>query len=67
MHFHALFNVSLLYLMDMITELSVAARGIKPQIDEAKWISKKVVHNVTSDKGYTSHVEFEMKIDELPE
>ncbi len=52
---------------ELITELPVTVRGIKPQIDEAKWISTKVVHNVTSENGYTTNVEFEVKIDELPE
>ena len=52
---------------ELITELPVTVRGIKPQIEEAKWISKKVVHIVTGDNGYTTNVEFEVKIDELPE
>lgn len=52
---------------ELITELPITVKGIKPQIDEASWISTKVVHNVTSENGYTSHVEFEVKIDEVPE
>ena len=51
---------------ELITELPVTVRGIKPQIDEASWISTKVVHNI-GDNGYTNHVEFEVKIDEKPE
>lgn len=51
---------------ELITELPITVKGFKPQIDEASWISTKVVHNV-NDNGYTSQLELEVKIDELPE
>jgi len=51
---------------ELITELPITVRGFKPQIDEGSWLSTKVIHNV-NDNGYTSHLELEVKIDELPE
>ncbi len=51
---------------ELITELPVKVKGFKPQIDEGSWLLTKVIHNVT-DNGYTSQLELEVKIDELPE
>ncbi len=51
---------------ELITELPITVRGFKPQIDEASWLSTKVIHNI-NDNGYTSQLELEVKIDELPE
>lgn len=51
---------------ELITELPITVKGFKPQIDEASWLSTKVIHNV-NDNGYTSQLELEVKIDELPE
>jgi Phage protein D len=51
---------------ELITELPVKVKGFKPQIDEGSWLSTKVIHNVT-ENGYTSQLELEVKIDELPE
>ena len=51
---------------ELITELPITVRGFKPQIDEGKWLSTKVIHNI-NDNGYTSQLELEVKIDESPE
>lgn len=51
---------------ELITELPITVKGFKPQIDEGKWLSTKVIHNI-NDNGYTSQIELEVKIDELPE
>lgn len=51
---------------ELITELPITVKGFKPQIDEGSWLSTKVLHNV-NDNGYTSQLELEVKIDELPE
>lgn len=51
---------------ELITELPITVKGFKPQIDEGKWLSTKVIHNI-NDNGYTSQLELEVKIDELPE
>lgn len=51
---------------ELITELPITVRGFKPQIDEGSWLSTKVIHNI-NDSGYTSQLELEVKIDELPE
>ncbi len=51
---------------ELITELPITVRGFKPQIDEGKWLSTKVIHNI-NDNGYTSQLELEVKIDEKPE
>ncbi len=51
---------------ELITELPITVRGFKPQIDEGSWLSTKVIHNI-NDNGYTSQLELEVKIDELPE
>lgn len=51
---------------ELITELPITVRGYKPQIDEASWLSTKVIHKIT-ENGYTSQLELEVKIDELPE
>lgn len=51
---------------ELITELPITVKGIKPQIDEASWLSVRVVHHI-GDNGYTSQVDLEVKIDELPE
>ncbi len=51
---------------ELITELPITVKGFKPQIDEGSWLSTKVIHNI-NDSGYTSQLELEVKIDELPE
>lgn len=51
---------------ELITELPITVKGFKPQIDEGSWLSTKVIHNI-NDNGYTSQMELEVKIDELPE
>lgn len=51
---------------ELITELPITVKGFKPQIDEGSWLSTKVIHNI-NDNGYTSQIELEVKIDELPE
>ena len=51
---------------ELITELPITVKGFKPQIDEGSWLSTKVIHNI-NDNGYTSQLELEVKIDELPE
>ena len=51
---------------ELITELPITVKGFKPQIDEGSWLSTKVIHTI-NDSGYTSQLELEVKIDELPE
>ena len=51
---------------ELITELPITVKGFKPQIDEGSWLSTKVIHTI-NDSGYTSQLELEVKIDELPD
>ncbi|EPU6747049.1 phage late control D family protein, partial [Salmonella enterica subsp. enterica serovar Bergen] len=39
--------------------------GFKQPIDEAQWIITTLTHTVTADGGFTTNIEFEVKIDDL--
>ncbi|MGL5294758.1 MAG: contractile injection system protein, VgrG/Pvc8 family, partial [Aeromonas sp.] len=51
---------------DLYPEQPTTVRGFKPQIDEAQWLLTQVTHEL-SDQGYSTSVQLEVKVDELPE
>ncbi|WP_342337810.1 phage late control D family protein [Citrobacter freundii] len=50
---------------DLYTEMPVKVQGFKKQIDEAAWTITTLTHNLTADNGFTTSVDFEVKIDGL--
>lgn len=50
---------------DLYTEMPVKVSGFKQPIDEAQWIITTLTHTVTADGGFTTNIEFEVKIDDL--
>ena len=50
---------------DLYTEMPVKVQGFKKQIDEAAWTITTLIHNLTADNGFTTSVDFEVKIDDL--
>lgn len=51
---------------ELIPELPATVQGFKPQIDAAKWLLTRITHTL-SDSGYTTGLELEVKLEELPE
>lgn len=51
---------------ELIPELPTTVRGFKPDIDAAGWLIARVLHTV-DDNGYTSAIELEVMVDEIPE
>nr|VXZ86714.1 Phage protein D [Klebsiella pneumoniae] len=39
--------------------------GFKQPIDEAEWTITTLTHTVSVDSGFTTNIEFEVKIDEF--
>ena len=50
---------------DLYTEMPVKVQGFKKQIDDAEWTITTLTHTVTADNGFTTSVDFEVKIDDL--
>lgn len=50
---------------DLYTERPVKVSGFKQPIDEAEWTITTLTHTVSVDSGFTTNIEFEVKIDEL--
>lgn len=48
----------------VMPESPVIVRGFKAEIDAVDWLSKTVTHNI-ADGGFTSHVEFETRAEEV--
>ncbi|MGJ5604001.1 phage late control D family protein, partial [Morganella morganii] len=49
---------------DISPEMPVKVQGFKPEIDGAEWILTKVSHSL-NDSGFTSALEFEVKISDV--
>lgn len=47
---------------DLYTEMPVKVTGFKQQIDEAEWVITTLTHTVSSDGGFTTSVEMEVKL-----
>lgn len=52
---------------DLFPEVPVTVRGFKRQIDRVDWILSQVTHAITSENGYTSALELEIKATEVPD
>ncbi|WEJ86180.1 phage late control D family protein [Kluyvera intermedia] len=50
---------------DLYTEMPVKVSGFKQSIDEAEWTITTLTHTVSADSGFTTRIEFEVKIDEF--
>ncbi|MDX6042979.1 phage late control D family protein [Scandinavium lactucae] len=50
---------------DLYTEMPVKVSGFKQPIDEAEWTITTLTHNVSADSGFTTSIEFEVKIDDF--
>lgn len=50
---------------DLYTEMPVKVSGFKQPIDEAEWTITTLTHAVSADSGFTTSIEFEVKIDDL--
>lgn len=50
---------------DLYTEMPVKVSGFKQPIDEAEWTITTLTHSVSADSGFTTSIEFEVKIDEF--
>lgn len=50
---------------DLYTEMPVKVSGFKQPIDEAEWIITTLTHSVTAEGGFTTSIDFEVKIDDL--
>ncbi|HDE2299655.1 TPA: hypothetical protein PCG26_003964 [Klebsiella pneumoniae] len=50
---------------DLYTERPVKVSGFKQPIDEAEWTLTTLTHTVSVDSGFTTNIEFEVKIDEF--
>ncbi|XEO65288.1 contractile injection system protein, VgrG/Pvc8 family [Klebsiella aerogenes] len=48
---------------DLYTEMPVKVSGFKQPIDEAEWTITTLTHTVSADSGFTTSIEFEVKID----
>ncbi|MGL5661491.1 MAG: phage late control D family protein, partial [Aeromonas sp.] len=51
---------------DLYPEQPTQVVGFKPQIDAAQWLLTQVTHDI-SDQGFSTSVQLEVKVDELPE
>ncbi|WP_241579991.1 phage late control D family protein [Rosenbergiella nectarea] len=47
---------------DLYTEMPVKVTGFKQQIDEAEWVITTLTHTVSSDGGFTTSIELEVKL-----
>lgn len=50
---------------DLYTEMPVKVSGFKQQIDAGEWIITTLTHSLSSENGYTTSIELEVKIDSL--
>lgn len=50
---------------DLYTEMPVKVTGFKQPIDDAEWTITTLTHSVSSDNGFTTSMELEVKIDEF--
>ena len=50
---------------DLYTDRPVKVSGFKQPIDEAEWTITTLTHTVSVDSGFTTNIEFEVKIDEF--
>lgn len=50
---------------DLYTEMPVKVTGFKQPIDDAEWTITTLTHSVSSDNGFTTSMELEVKIDDL--
>ncbi|WP_130831090.1 phage late control D family protein [[Erwinia] mediterraneensis] len=50
---------------DLYTEMPVKVSGFKQPIDDAEWIITTLTHSVSSDNGFITRLELEVKTDEL--
>ena len=50
---------------DLYTERPAKVSGFKQPIDEAEWTITTLTHTVSVDSGFTTNIEFEVKIDEF--
>ncbi|KIC86290.1 Phage protein D [Pantoea agglomerans] len=50
---------------DLYTEMPVKVSGFKQQIDVGEWIITTLTHSLSSENGYTTSIELEVKIDSL--
>lgn len=63
----ASFSITLAYgRPELIAEMPVRVSGFKPQIDAVDWTLTRVTHSI-SESGYTSALELEVKLDEMPD
>ncbi|WP_241649673.1 phage late control D family protein [Rosenbergiella collisarenosi] len=47
---------------DLYTEMPVKVTGFKQQVDEAEWVITTLTHTVSSDGGFTTSIELEVKL-----
>ena len=50
---------------DLYTEMPVRVSGFKQQIDAGEWIITTLAHSLSADRGFTTRIELEVKIDSL--
>ncbi|WP_312449491.1 phage late control D family protein [Mixta calida] len=50
---------------DLYTEMPVKVSGFKKQVDGSEWIITTLTHSLSSDGGFTTSLELEVKIDSL--
>ena len=50
---------------DLYTEMPVKVQGFKQPIDEAAWTITTLTHSISSESGFTTSLELEVKIDDL--
>lgn len=50
---------------DLYTEMPVKVQGFKQPIDEAAWTITTLTHTISSESGFTTSLELEVKIDDL--
>ncbi|ONV21390.1 hypothetical protein A8E76_01680 [Burkholderia cenocepacia] len=48
---------------DVYPEMTVNAKGFKPDIDSTPWLVKRVVSRIDGNGGFTSILEMEMRDD----
>lgn len=49
---------------ELYTEMPVKVSGFKQQIDAGEWIITTLTHSLSSDSGYTTSIELEVKIED---
>lgn len=50
---------------DLYTEMPVRVSGFKQPIDDAEWIITALTHSISSDAGFTTSIDLEVKIDDV--